>query len=128
MGLKNVKNKNIWIVVRLKASSIPVRFCTNESQISHLKVVERLTNLGFPVELHEVFSPVPAAKAMLKEKQLRPYTIVHKLVQDNFSDIDQSNPNCVLIGDAGENFSYEAMNNAFRILLDHPVLYTMGYG
>lgn len=59
---------------------------------------------------------------------LRPYTIVHQSVSNEFKEFDQQNPNCVLIGDATDNFSYNNVDEAFRVLLDNPLLMTMGYG
>lgn len=119
---------SLQAIQRLKDSSIPVRLCTNESQLSREKISERLTSLGFPVKLEEVFSPIPAAKKILRQQNQRPYLIVHKNAVDAFNDIVQENPNCVLIGDAGDNFSYENLDKAFRVLQKTPVLYTMGYG
>ncbi|XP_057307573.1 phospholysine phosphohistidine inorganic pyrophosphate phosphatase-like isoform X2 [Hydractinia symbiolongicarpus] len=115
-------------VQRLKSASIPLRFCTNESQLSQEKVVERLRSLGFPVEAHEVFSPIPAVKNILHKRNLRPYTILHDNARDVFNEFDHANPNCVVIGDAGKNFTYDALNEAFHVLMNHPVLITMGYG
>lgn len=47
-----------------------------------------------------------------------------------FADIDKTNPNCVVIGDAAENFSYANLNEAFRVLigLEKPVLISLGKG
>lgn len=47
-----------------------------------------------------------------------------------FSDCDQTSPNCVVIGDAVEGFSYENMNKAFQLLfrLENPILISMGKG
>lgn len=47
-----------------------------------------------------------------------------------FDNVDQTNPNCVLIGDAAEKFSYQNLNKAFRILLniDNPLLLSLGQG
>jgi phospholysine phosphohistidine inorganic pyrophosphate phosphatase len=41
-----------------------------------------------------------------------------------------SNPNCVVIADAGEGFSYQNMNKAFQLLMDleNPVLISLGKG
>lgn len=51
-------------------------------------------------------------------------------VRSEFDDIDMANPNCVVIADAGEGFSYENMNRAFRVLmeLENPVLISLGKG
>ena len=51
-------------------------------------------------------------------------------VMREFEGMDCSNPNCVVIGDAAEHFTYEAMNDAFRVLigLQDKVLIAMGAG
>lgn len=48
----------------------------------------------------------------------------------DFDAVDKNKPNCVVIGDAAENFSYENMNKAFQTLIamDNPVLISMGKG
>ena len=47
-----------------------------------------------------------------------------------FASVDQSNPNCVVIGDAVHQFSYQNLNNAFRTLIElqTPLLFAMGKG
>ena len=47
-----------------------------------------------------------------------------------FEGVDCHNPNCVIVGGAEEQFTYEHMNEAFRLLLNSssPVLLAMGYG
>jgi len=50
--------------------------------------------------------------------------------------VDQNEPNCVVLGDAAEYFTYDAMNAAFRLLLKlkdqsdetNTILYTLGRG
>ncbi|XP_014384332.1 PREDICTED: phospholysine phosphohistidine inorganic pyrophosphate phosphatase, partial [Myotis brandtii] len=51
-------------------------------------------------------------------------------VRSEFDQIDTSNPNCVVIADAGEHFSYRNMNRAFQVLmgLADPVLISLGKG
>ena len=51
-------------------------------------------------------------------------------VEPQFADIDQTDPNCVVLGDAQKHFTYEKMNRAFQILLGckDPVLIAMGGG
>ena len=114
---------------RLKSANIPYRFCTNESQLSQKKIYDRLASLGIPLTVDQVFSPIPAAKKYVEKHDLRPYTIVHKDVGDEFKEFTkEKHHNCVLIGDATDNFSYDNVDEAFRILLQHPTLLTMGYG
>lgn len=49
---------------------------------------------------------------------------------NDLEDLDTANPNCVLMGDAAESFTYDSMNAAFRVLhgLKDPVIVTLGCG
>ncbi|XP_056221728.1 phospholysine phosphohistidine inorganic pyrophosphate phosphatase isoform X2 [Seriola aureovittata] len=115
---------------RLKASDLQLRFCTNETQATREKFVAKLQRLGFDISVSEVFSPAPAAVAVLKEKGLRPHLLVYDGVLPEFDSVDKTDPNCVVIGDAAENFSYQNVNEAFRVLigLEKPLLFSLGQG
>ncbi|ELW69693.1 Phospholysine phosphohistidine inorganic pyrophosphate phosphatase [Tupaia chinensis] len=115
---------------RLKQSGLKVRFCTNESQKSVGELVRLLRQLGFDISEGEVTSPAPATCQILKERGLRPYLLIHDSVRSEFDQIDTSNPNCVVIAEAGEGFSYQNVNDAFRVLmkLENPVLISLGNG
>ncbi|KAG7507910.1 phospholysine phosphohistidine inorganic pyrophosphate phosphatase [Solea senegalensis] len=121
---------SIEAVQRLKTSDLQLRFCTNETQATREKFVAKLQRLGFDISVSEVFSPSPAAVAVLKQRGLRPHLLVYDGVLPEFDSVDQTNPNCVLIGDAAENFSYQNLNEAFRVLmgLEKPVLFSLGRG
>ncbi|XP_044516281.1 phospholysine phosphohistidine inorganic pyrophosphate phosphatase [Gracilinanus agilis] len=121
---------SIEAVARIKRSGLKLRFCTNESQKSRDKFVGLLQRLGFDISVNEVTSPAPAACQILKERGLRPHLLVHDDIRSEFSEMDTSNPNCVVIADAGEGFSYQNLNEAFRVLinLDNPVLISLGNG
>ncbi|XP_058291898.1 phospholysine phosphohistidine inorganic pyrophosphate phosphatase isoform X3 [Hylobates moloch] len=121
---------SVEAVARLKRSRLKVRFCTNESQKSRAELVGQLRRLGFDISEGEVTAPAPAACQILKERGLRPYLLIHDGVRSEFDQIDTSNPNCVVIADAGESFSYQNMNNAFQVLmeLENPVLISLGKG
>ncbi len=62
---------------RLKASGLPVRFCTNETQCTTEQIVAKLSKLGFSMAVNEVFAPAPAVVKILKERNLRPHLLVH---------------------------------------------------
>ncbi|KAF3828002.1 hypothetical protein GH733_001237 [Mirounga leonina] len=115
---------------RLKRSQLKVRFCTNDSQKSRRELVGLLQRQGFDISEGEVTSPAPATSLILKERGLRPHLLIHDGVRSEFDQIDTSNPNCVVIADAGEGFSYQNMNKAFRVLMDleKPVLISLGKG
>uniref|UniRef100_A0A8D2AFR0 Phospholysine phosphohistidine inorganic pyrophosphate phosphatase n=1 Tax=Sciurus vulgaris TaxID=55149 RepID=A0A8D2AFR0_SCIVU len=117
-------------VARLKRSQLKVRFCTNESQKSRGELVALLRRLGFDISQEEVTAPAPATCQILKERGLRPHLLIHDGVRSEFDQIDKSSPNCVVMADAGESFSYQNMNKAFQILmeLENPVLISLGKG
>ncbi|XP_056221727.1 phospholysine phosphohistidine inorganic pyrophosphate phosphatase isoform X1 [Seriola aureovittata] len=121
---------SIEAVEKLKASDLQLRFCTNETQATREKFVAKLQRLGFDISVSEVFSPAPAAVAVLKEKGLRPHLLVYDGVLPEFDSVDKTDPNCVVIGDAAENFSYQNVNEAFRVLigLEKPLLFSLGQG
>uniref|UniRef100_A0A665WN31 Phospholysine phosphohistidine inorganic pyrophosphate phosphatase n=1 Tax=Echeneis naucrates TaxID=173247 RepID=A0A665WN31_ECHNA len=116
-------------VEALKASDLQLRFCTNETQATREKFVAKLQRLGFDICVSEVFSPAPAAVAVLKERGLKPHLLVYDVLPE-FDSVDKTNPNCVVIGDAAEKFSYQNLNEAFRVLinLEKPVLFSLGQG
>ncbi|XP_018616825.1 phospholysine phosphohistidine inorganic pyrophosphate phosphatase [Scleropages formosus] len=121
---------SVEAVKRIKASDLKLRFCTNETQATREQFVAELRRNGFDISVHEVFCPAPAAVAILKERDLRPHLLVHHDVVPEFDSVEKSNPNCVVIGDAADNFSYKNLNDAFRVLigLEKPVLFSLGRG
>ncbi|CAH1783937.1 unnamed protein product [Owenia fusiformis] len=121
---------SIEAVKRLKAEGIPLRFCTNETQTTRAELVKKLCKLGFELEANEVFPPAPAMCHILRQRSLRPHLLVHPALLPDFQEIDQSDPNCVVLGDAADVFSYENLNKAFQVLisLEKPVLFSMGGG
>nr|XP_004561248.2 phospholysine phosphohistidine inorganic pyrophosphate phosphatase [Maylandia zebra] len=121
---------SIEAVKKLKESDLQLRFCTNETQATREKFVAKLRRLDFDISVSEVFPPAPAAIAVLKERGLRPHLLVHDGLLPEFDSVDKTNPNCVIVGDAAEKFSYQNLNEAFRVLigLEKPVLFSLGQG
>ncbi|XP_026988502.1 phospholysine phosphohistidine inorganic pyrophosphate phosphatase isoform X1 [Tachysurus fulvidraco] len=121
---------SVEAVRSLQSSDLLLRFCTNETQATREKFVTKLQRMGFNMEVREVFSPAPALVSILKERGLRPHLLVHDDLLPEFDGVDKSDPNCVVIGDAADNFSYQNMNAAFQVLisLERPLLFSMGRG
>ncbi|RUS71157.1 hypothetical protein EGW08_021083 [Elysia chlorotica] len=121
---------SVEAVNRLLNSGLQVRFCTNETTVTRSDLVRELQALGFNVEDSKVFPPIPAMCRILKERNLRPHLLVHPDAMADFAKIEQSEPNCVVIGDATHQFSYENLNKAFQCLmqLEQPILFSLGKG
>uniref|UniRef100_A0A915PQB8 Phospholysine phosphohistidine inorganic pyrophosphate phosphatase n=1 Tax=Setaria digitata TaxID=48799 RepID=A0A915PQB8_9BILA len=120
---------SVEAVNRLYAESM-VRFVTNENTRNSMHLADKLTKLGFVLKEEHIFTPIPEAIRYLRAHQLRPHILVHKNIAKEFVDLDINHPNCVLIGDAEEGFTYEAMNAAFRVLhkMNDPLIITLGCG
>ncbi|XP_067389546.1 phospholysine phosphohistidine inorganic pyrophosphate phosphatase isoform X2 [Emydura macquarii macquarii] len=121
---------SIEAVEKIKASGLKLRFCTNETETTRDKFVEKLQHLGFNILVNEVTAPAPAACRILKERNLRPHLLIRDELVPEFDQLDKTNPNCVVIGDAADNFSYKNLNDAFRILIgmENPILLSLGRG
>jgi len=100
---------------RLQSSSLAVRFVTNTSRKTKAQIVKELVQMGFVVDANQVFTAPSAAKSFLKQKGWRPYCLVHPNIIEEFADLEQMEPNAVLIGDAENDFCYQNLNRAFQL-------------
>ncbi|XP_014666351.1 PREDICTED: phospholysine phosphohistidine inorganic pyrophosphate phosphatase-like [Priapulus caudatus] len=121
---------SIEAVNRLKASGVPVRFCTNATETTRVNLVAKLNRIGFSLEPNEVFPPAPAVCQILKERGLRPHLLVADDCKPDLAGVEQHDPTCVVIGDAAHGFTYDSMNKAFQALMqmEKPLLISMGQG
>lgn len=117
-------------VCRIKQANYKVLLCSNETQSSRADLVQRLGVAGFNVTEEDIFSPAPVCVQYLQEHCLRPFLLVHPSCRRDYSGVDCSQPNAVVLGDATGEFSYDNLNKAFQILInsDNPVLISLGMG
>lgn len=105
-------------VERLREIGLPVRYITNTTRQTHAAILERLTGMGLPVDGQELFTATRTARQRLAERGLTPWLLVHPNLEPELRDLTGETPNAVLVADAGEGFTYAAMNRAFRLLMD----------
>ena len=111
---------SIDALARLRAAGVGIRFVTNTTRKVRADVVRDLRALGFALDPREVLTCALAARRMLLDRGLRPHLLVHPGLRPEFDGIPTDHPNAVVVGDAGEGFSYGALNAAFRVLIDPP--------
>lgn len=111
---------------KLRETGLPVRFLTNTTRKTCSRLVAQLERLGFQLDESEVFSAPIAARRFIEREQLRPFLLVHPDLEQEFEGLVTERPNSVVVGDAGETFTYERLNQAFRILLENGHLIAMG--
>jgi HAD superfamily hydrolase (TIGR01458 family) len=104
-------------VARLRAAGSPLRFVTNTTRSSKQMVLARLAGLGLDLDSGEVFTPAEAARAWLARHDCSPELLVHPNLVREF-EVGADRPHrAVVVGDAGEAFTYANLNRAFRELV-----------
>jgi len=101
---------------RLKASGLPVRYITNTTRQPLSALLEKLARIGVEADEREVFAPARAARAFLEAQGLTPHLLVHPRLECEFAGLGGGRGTAVVVGDAGEGFTYAALNAAFRVL------------
>ena len=79
------------------------------------------------------FTPALAMSCILLEKNLSPHLLVHpQCVEDLLGKdgVEAKSPDCVVIGDAMHEFTYDNMNKCFKLLMSSSEvqLYSLGKG
>ena len=109
-------------VARLHAAGLPLRFVTNTTTKTKQALLERLLALGLEIAEDELFTPGQAARHWLTEHEASPMLLVHPNLETEFEDLPEGARRAVVIGDAGEAFTYDNMNRVFRALVDGATL------
>lgn len=113
---------------RLRAAGRGVCFVTNTTRRTRAALVEHLAGLGFEIDEDEVLTAARAARRRVEAEGLRPHLLIHPDLTPEFADLPGDDPDAVVVGDAGEAFTYTNLNRAFRVLIhaDRPRLIVMG--
>eukprot|EP00923_Selenidium_pygospionis_P010484 GHVN01018220.1.p1 GENE.GHVN01018220.1~~GHVN01018220.1.p1 ORF type:complete len:182 (+),score=21.42 GHVN01018220.1:83-628(+) len=93
-----------------------VRFLSNDSDIGASAQLQRLRAAGLEIADNEFVSSLTLAKTFVKVHKLRPLLLLSAAAATDFACVDQREPNCVIVGDSPEHFSYEKLNEAFRVI------------
>ncbi|XP_058027054.1 haloacid dehalogenase-like hydrolase domain-containing protein 2 isoform X3 [Ahaetulla prasina] len=126
---------------KLRSAPVTIRFVTNTTKECKQDLLERLKKLEFDIKEDEIFTSLTAARNLLEQKKVRPLLMVEENALHDFTarrqmniiypllngarcfqgvlqSIDTSHPNAVVIGLAPDQFNYQTMNRAFRLVLD----------
>jgi HAD superfamily hydrolase (TIGR01458 family) len=113
----------IAALAQLRELSGGVRLVTNTTSKSRREIVEHLQRLGFDVASSEVLTPAALAVRHCREQG---YESVRLLVGDALrEDLAElagsgggARVDAVVLGDLGDEFTAEVLNEAFRLLMD----------
>ncbi|KAI5121747.1 hypothetical protein M0805_009036 [Coniferiporia weirii] len=105
-------------------SGITIRFCSNTSKESTNDLRTRLNNIGFDVKDGELWTSLGALKDVVRTKNLRrPYFLLSKsareefpTIEDDAQELHHSHYDSVVVGLAPDQFNYDNLTKAFRVL------------
>ena len=113
-------------VEQIQRRGLELRFLTNTSRQTRQSMVEGLQSHGFSCEEEQVYTAPFAARDWMKQQGKRPYCLVHANILSEFADLDQQDPDAVIIGDAADDLNYANLNRAFRLCQDGAPLVGIG--
>jgi len=103
----------------LRDENIPYRFLTNTTIRSRAALADKLTRFGIATRPQEVFSTCAVAAHWAKQQGMRKlHLLLPAEPRSDFEDfeITDENPDAVIVGDLGSGFTFEVLNQAFRLV------------
>lgn len=119
----------------IEAQHIDHLFITNTTSKSRLALIEKFQQIGFKTTIDRIITPIVAASEWLQQKSIRSTALFVKAAAcTDFSGIDvlptdsEGPVDAVVVGDLGEEWDYQTLNRAFRLLMQRPqpVLIALG--
>lgn len=107
----------IAAIERLREADLPLRFITNTTRTPKRGLLERLHKMGVEVKPGELFTPAEAACNWLTENQRSPHLLIHPDLLEDFEGLGAYTEKALIVGDAGDDFTYQNLNLALRQLL-----------
>lgn len=116
-------------LLRLRQKRLPLRFITNTTRSPRRSILAKLSGLGLEVSPDEIYTAPMAARDTIRARKLSPYLLIHPALAEEFTELAKlpaGAHDAVLVGDAEQDFTYDNMNTAFRLLLNGAPLLAMG--
>jgi HAD superfamily hydrolase (TIGR01458 family) len=107
----------IKAISRLRDAGLPMRFLTNTTRTPKKALMDRLRSMGIQIAEDEIFTPAEAARNWLTHHKQSPHLLIHPDLAEDFQGLATYDARAVVIGDAGEGFTFDALNSAFRELM-----------
>ena len=111
-------------LARLRAASMPFRLITNTTRIRKAELIEKLARFGLQIGADELVTTAQIACEVISRDGAKPYLLVHENLKPDLSP-EAEHPDCVLLGDAADGFTFARLNTAFRILIEGGRFYAL---
>jgi HAD superfamily hydrolase (TIGR01458 family) len=112
----------------LERSGIAFRYVTNTTSRPRRVLSAELDAMGFPSEPERIHTAPRAGRSYLLENGwTRAHLLVRPALLEDFDGVaeDAAAPPAVVLGDLGEETTWDALNRAFRLLLSGAALVTL---
>lgn len=109
-------------IERLRESGYRCRFVSNTTRKSRGTIAGRLRRMGFPIEEPAIFTPSLAAVAFMEASGKTTFMLLttgdvdKDFPQEGRQSATEEKADYVIIGDAGENMTYNNLTRAFRLV------------
>ena len=116
------------VVTQLRAQGVPYRFVTNTTSKSRASLAAKLQSFGIDAGPREIFCPAVAAAAFLRERNASGVFFTTADTRREFDSLreDLTQPDYVVLGDLGDDWTYARLNQVLRYLLDGARLIALG--
>ena len=105
----------------LRRAGVPFRFATNTTRLPRAALAARLAALGVQAAPEEILSAPSAAARWLRSRGVeRVRLLLARASWEEFEglEVDDRSPQVVVVGDLGEEWTFEILNGAFRNLME----------
>lgn len=114
----------VQVLSDLRQQGCLLRFMTNTTTKTQAQLYDNLRNLGFQVEAGELISAPEAARIYLRQRQeqlgqpIKVWPVVADNIKRDFAEftIDPEQPDYVVLGDIGNSWTLELINQLFNVI------------
>lgn len=109
------------MISKIKAAGLGCLFCTNTTIHSRTTLHRKLIDLNIPVDFADIFGVTTVAVDILrKESARRLWLVMNEDTRRDFErfEWDEHDPEWIVVGEIGEDWSYGLLNRMFHKVLD----------
>ena len=116
------------VIARLRAQGVAFRFVTNTTSKGRASLAQKLQSFGISAEPREIFCPAVAAAVFLREKNASGVFFTTDDTRAEFDGVREevTQPDFVVLGDLGDDWTYARLNQGLRYLLGGARLIALG--
>jgi len=104
-------------IARARNAGVDLCFVTNTTRKPRRRILERMASMSLDVREEELLTPSRTAIEWLKTDGRPAHLLIHPDLAEDFAGVGDGDNAAVLIGDAADGFTYDALNRCFRRIM-----------